>query len=460
MLPSNNKNHNLGLFKLVTIAIVSVDSVRNLPIGAQYGFTLVFLYIIAALTFFVPLAWVTLQLAAKFPTTGGSYVWIKSAFGESFGQLSLWLQWIYNIVWYPTIFTFISSTMASLLHPGLENNKLFIFSMSLGGFWFVSILHCFGLKMSSLISTTGAVIGTLFPMFLIMGLACYWLLSGLPSATALNWKTFLPNSQTLGNLSFFSNILFSLLGLDIIAAHVGNVKNSKKVFPKAIFISTSLILFTLILASLAICIIIPSENISLINGLMDLFELFFNKFHIPYAANIIGWCIVLGGFSIAASWMIGLAKILNVALNSVEVPGFLKKNNAHDAPYPILILQGFVYSILMIIYLFLPNINSSYWILSALTAQFALLYYVLLFMSARKLLRSDKSHSKRNNFLAFVLPTVACFMSLFGIIVGFIPPTNIPQSEILKYIGIMTLGFTTIFIFIVVSFFRQKKLAR
>ena len=106
MILENTRGQGLTTFKLIAIGVVSVDNLRNLPIGAQYGFSLVFFYILAAITFFIPLAWVTSQMATKFPKTGGSYLWIKSAFGESFSQLSLWLQWLYNMIWYPTIFTF------------------------------------------------------------------------------------------------------------------------------------------------------------------------------------------------------------------------------------------------------------------------------------------------------------------------------------------------------------------
>ena len=39
--------HRLGLLPLVMIAIVSVDSLRNVPIGAQYGFSLISFYLLA-----------------------------------------------------------------------------------------------------------------------------------------------------------------------------------------------------------------------------------------------------------------------------------------------------------------------------------------------------------------------------------------------------------------------------
>ena len=431
-------------YRLIAIALVSVDSLRNLPIGAQYGFSLVFFYLLAAMTFFIPLAWVTSQLAVKYPKSGGSYLWIKLAFGELFGQLSLWLQWLYNIIWYPTIFTFIATTLASLLYPQWENNKIFILFISLGFFWLLTFLHCFGAKASHFMSIFGAVVGTLIPMFFIIALAFYWLASGMPSATPLTLNSFIPTHEEWSNLSFFSNILFSLLGLDVIAVYASKVTNPEKSFPKVLAISASLILFTLILSSLSFCIIIEPQKISLINGLMDVFKMFFNTFHIPFAFHVIGWCVVVGGLGIAASWMIGLAKILNVALNSLAVPEFLKKENKKEAPYPILILQAVVYSILVFVYLMFPNIIHSYWMLSALTAQFALLYYILIFASAYKILKKSPALSLSHKILITLLPAVACLVSFFGIVVGFIPPKMIDPNETFSFILTMGIGFLTV----------------
>lgn len=429
----------LGLFPLIMIAIVSVDSLRNLPIGAQYGFSLVTFYLIAGITFFLPLAWVTAKLAAKYPNTGGSYIWIEHAFGGSIGYLSIWLQWIYNIIWYPTIFSFIASTLASLFFPDLATNKTYILLASLGFFWALSVLHTFGLRTSSWISTLGSLIGTLFPMFLIMGLALYTLLTDHHSATPFSWHALIPNEKNLHNLGFFSNILFSLLGLDIIAMHAGNVTQPQKTYPRAIIISSILILFTLTFSSLSLCIIMPSENIMIMSGLMDVFHEFFNFYHIKGAATVIGFCIVMGGIAIASSWMIGLARGLHTAICSTNAPSWMQSKNKNNMPANVLFLQAIVYSVLLGAYLLFDNVNSSYWFLSALTAQFALVYYIILFTAAIKLLRRESK-----SLLNVVLPSMACVICIIGIIVGFLPPEQIPFGSAFHYGLLMGTSFVVI----------------
>ena len=448
MHSGTNTTRCLGIFQLVMIAIVSVDSLRNIPIGAQYGLSLVTFYLFAGLAFFLPLAWVTSKLAVKFPNVGGSYLWIESAFGKSMGYLSIWLQWTYNIIWYPTIFAFISGTVASLVFPGLETNRWFILMTCAGLFWGLTYLHSFGMRASSWVSTFTAIIGTLLPMLFLIGFGCYWVLSDFPTAIPLTMHSLLPDAATLKNSAYFSNILFSLLGLEVIAMHAGNVKDPSKTYPKGLLISAVLILTTLILSSLSLCLVIPPAKLMLITGVMDVFKLFFTKYHLSYGVMIMGWCIVIGGLGIASSWMIGLARGLHVALLSTNAPAFLQQLNKHGVPLNVLCFQGVVYTLLLSAFLLLPNVNSSYWILSAMAAQFALLYYIILFSAAFTLLQSIKQ-SKWQTFFSMLLPISAGVVSVIGIAVGFLPPSNIAAGNVIAYELFMVVS---IIIFCVVPF--------
>lgn len=416
-----------SVFQLVMMAIISVDSLRNLPIAAQYGFSLVFFYIIAGISFFLPLAWITSRLAVQYPELGGSYVWVEAAFGKKWGSLSIWLLWVYNIIWYPTIFAFIANIIISACFPELVNNRWLNLGMCEILFWGVTFLQFYGIRISAFISVIGAFIGTLFPMLLLMSLATYWLAAGYPSAINFTLKEFIPHSESLKDLAYFSNFLFSLLGLEVIAVHAANVINPQKTYPRALLISAPIILFTLTFSSLALCIVIEPEKIKLLSGIMDVFQLFFMK-HFPLGTSIMGWCIVVGCLGIASSWIIGPARALQVALSSTNVSPKLYQLNKKGAPVRILVVQGLIYTLLLSAFLLFPTINSSYWLLSALTAQFALIYYILLFSAAVRLFQL-KSQNKTQTLLSFLMPICAGLISLIGIIVGFIPPSDISPEN-------------------------------
>src|SRR5689334_3795033 len=120
---SNTGKKVLGMFSLAMINVIAVDSLRSLPASAEFGFSLVFFYILAALFFFIPTALVTAELATAWPNTGGVYIWTRLAFGHKWGLMAIWLQWIYNVVWYPTILSFVAGTLAYLIDPQLAANK-------------------------------------------------------------------------------------------------------------------------------------------------------------------------------------------------------------------------------------------------------------------------------------------------------------------------------------------------
>ena len=214
----------LSVFSLVMINVIAVDNLRTLPISAELGCSLVVYYLLAALIFFIPMALVAAELATAYPSTGGLYVWVRQAFGRRVAFITIWLQWIYNITWYPTILVFIVTTMAYLFNPHLAQNRFYLLGTTVGLFWTMTLLNCFGMKISSVVSTFGALLGTLLPMIGIAILGLIWLLQGQPLAIdyPIHW---FPSQHTLGNAPLFSAVLFGLLGIEMSAIHSKEVKN-------------------------------------------------------------------------------------------------------------------------------------------------------------------------------------------------------------------------------------------
>ena len=136
----------LGFFQLVMINVIAVDSIRTLPFSAAYGYSLVFFYILAALLFFIPTALVAAELGTGWPTTGGVYVWVREAFGKKWSLVVIWLNWIYNVVWYPTIIALIAGTAAYFFDPSLSDNKLYMGGSVVVLFLLATWLNLFGMK--------------------------------------------------------------------------------------------------------------------------------------------------------------------------------------------------------------------------------------------------------------------------------------------------------------------------
>jgi len=435
----------LSVFALVMINVIAVDSLRNLTMGAEYGLALVFFYGLAALLFFIPTVLVTAELATGWPITGGSYVWIREAFGHRLGFLAIWLQWIYNVVWYPTIFAFIAGILAYLIQPDWVNNKVYMVSAVLILYWSMTLVNCLGFSIASWVSTVGAIFGTILPMLVIAALGLAWIYVGRPSQIEFSASHVLPDILNLKNLAFMTNILFGLMGMEMSAVHAGDVQDPKKNYPRALAYSTLIILATLVLASLAITIVVPGKDLNLVSGLIDAFAIFFHAFHLPFLIPVIAVLIVIGSLSGAGAWIIGPARGLWVASDDSKLPRFFSKLNRKDMPVGILLLQGLIVTVLCLLFFIMPSVKSSYWLLSNLTAQLALLYYILFFASAIRLHHSC-THVKR----AFKIPGGDVGMWLVSgtglvtcvaaIVLGFLPPTQLEVGRIAQYEIILILG--------------------
>jgi glutamate:GABA antiporter len=452
------KNHQLGVFSLVMINVIAIDSLRNLPANAANGFSLVLLYAIASVLFLIPCLLITAELATHHPKTGGVYVWMREAFGPKWGFLTIWLQWIYNVFWYPTILSFIATNIAYLINPALAHQKAFIVPMVIGMFLIATWLNARGMKLSSLVSTICAIIGTLIPMLAIIALGAGWALAGKPLATTPSLEHWLPQLHQMPNIAFLVIILFSLMGFEMSAAHAEMVKNPQRDFPRALLYSGLIVVLSMVLASLAIVMVTPSHTLNIISGLNDAFKVFLDHFHLGWLMPVIILMIIIGGFGGMAAWVIGPTKGLVVAAEDGLLPPQLSRRNLREAPSVVLGLQAILTVGLSLLFLCFKSLSTAYWILSVLTAQLALIFYICLFAAAIKLRYTGPQIPNAYRipggpFGIWIVGGIGILTCIAAIIIGFIPPADVPISNIALYETLLVLG---ILLFTLFPFMIQK----
>ena len=134
----------LGVFALGMIEVTAVLSIRNYPSMAEEGWSMIGWYILGLLVFFLPLSLVGAELATGWPKGGGVYAWVREAFGESSGFISIWSEWTENVVWFPTVLSFIAGTFAYAFSASLGNNPIYNIVVMMAVFWGVTALAFFG----------------------------------------------------------------------------------------------------------------------------------------------------------------------------------------------------------------------------------------------------------------------------------------------------------------------------
>ena len=427
------------------INVAAICSIKNWPLTAVYGFSSLFYFIVSILLFFIPVSLVSAELATGWPERGGVYVWVREAFGHRWGFLAGWLLWIENVVWYPTILSFIAGTIAFSFDPSLADNTLYMFCVIFGAFWGATLLNLLGMKMSGWISTLGVILGTIIPGVVIIGLGIAWLGAGKPSHIAFNWNTFFPDLSSPQQLALLAGVLLGFAGMEMSAVHAKDVKNPQKNFPRAILLSASIIIVLSILGTLAIAIVIPEKKISLVSGGMEAIAFFLRAYNLGWAVPIIAFMVAFGALGAMSTWTAGPSKGLLAAAQDGDFPPILHKINKHNMPIGMLVFQGIIVSILGIVFLLMPNVNSSFWILLALTSQLYLLMYSIMFAAAIRL-----RYKKPDVHRAYKIPGGKCGMwltagvgfvsSVLAIFIGFFPPDQLETGSPLFYVLFLAFG--------------------
>ncbi len=373
----------LSVFSVVMITVTSVDSIRNLPGVALFGSHLISFFLLAGFCYFLPTALVCAEMSTTYPQQGGVYNWGKETLGPSFGFVTVWYQYAENIVYYPPLISFIIATGVYPFAPHLANNNIFMLVMINVIFWSLTLVNIFGLKLSSIITNVFGMVGLIFPILLIIALGGYWVISD-PSASHISLRTasdWLPDFHQAGIGASFTAIVLSLTGVEITTAYATEVDNPQRTYPRALLLSTGLILLTLTLCSLSIAAVVPHNDSSLSEGIILAFKAFFEDLHLTFLLPVIALAIVFGTLASLNNWIIAPTKSLFVAAQDHFLPKALAKENKSKAPVPLLLLQGVIVTILSLAFILVPNVNEGMWLLNILMTQLYMAMYICVFIS-------------------------------------------------------------------------------
>ncbi len=439
------KRRVLSIFVLAMLNVSIMASLRNLPLVSEYGLSALCYFFAVALFFLIPCALVSAELATGWPKTGGVYVWVREALGDRWGFFAIWMQWVHNVAWYPVILSFVATTLAYVIDINLVQNKFYVLAVILIGFWGMTLGNYLGIKTSSWFSAIGVILGTILPGLLVISLGALWLMLGKPSHMTYSAEALLPDLSSIQNVVFLAGLFLAFAGLEVSAAHAGDVEKPKKNYPRAILLAALITFFVFMLGALAIGTVIPKEQINLVSGLMQAFEIFFNAYNIGWILPIMGVLLIIGAIAEVNAWIVGPVKGLYATTMHGNLPPQFHKLNKHGVPTNLLLVQGVIVSISSCVFLFMPSLSSSFWILTALSAQTYLMMYILMFIAAIRL-RYSKAKVERAYEVPFgkkgmwAIAGTGAAASLFAFGIAFIPPEQLDVGSLLFYESFLIIG--------------------
>ena len=433
----------LGASSIALISLAAVLTLRSMPSIAEDGWSSIAYYLLGALLFFIPLALVAAELATGWPRAGGLYAWVKEAFGERSGFLSIWFEWVEGVVWYPTVLAFVAAAAAYVVEPSLANKKVYLVVVMLAVFWVLTLLNFFGEKWIMRINNPAVIVGTLIPAVVLIVLGLYWLAAGKHLAIPFSASQLEPNLSSLNHMVFFVGVVLGYAGIEMAGFHAKETKHPGRDFPRAIFLAALLIVGVSILATLAIAFIVPPAKLSLVAGIPQAFALFFKALGIGvWATKLMSGLVALGTLALISIWLPRPSKGLYAAERTGDLPPELHYVNKRHVPVALLVFQGILGTLFALMFLFVPSINTSYWMLTALTTQILVMMYIMIFAAAIRLRYTQPDVTRAYKIPGgkigiWLVAGMGIFGSAFALIIGFVPPSGISHWPTSIYVAVM-----------------------
>jgi putative glutamate/gamma-aminobutyrate antiporter len=464
---STVKKATVSTFSMAMMTAAAVVSLRGLPMMAKEQLTL-FVYIaFATFIFLIPAALVAAELGGAFGDKGGGvYTWVKEAFGSRWGFVAIWLQWIQNVVWYPTVLAFSAAAMAYVIgRPELAKDGTAVGIFCIVAYWGATVVTLRGVGAIAKVTSWAFIAGTLAPGVVIMVLAGFWIAQGNSVAMLHPLATdaasvvsmtgghphprLFPSIMGLGDIAFLAGIILLFAGVEVHAVHANEMTQPKRQFPAAMLIASVVIILLFTMGSFAVATVLPDHEITLQDGLMKAFQQIFARFGMAWATPIVCLLLAFGGLGGVMSWISGPSRGLLWTAQEGEIPPFLAKTNKNGVQINILLVQGAIVTVLSLAYFVMADVSVAFFLLSAVTITLYLVMYMLMYAAAIRL-----RYSQPNLARGYRVPGGTAGMwaiagtgfvgVLFAFVVGFFPPSQLPVGSPALYVGLVV-GGTVVF---------------
>jgi putative glutamate/gamma-aminobutyrate antiporter len=256
---------------------------------------------------------------------------------------------------------------------------------------------------------------------------------------------FFPDLTKLDNLVLASSIFLFYAGMEMMGVHVMDVNNPSRNFPKAIIIGSLATVAIFILGTFALGLIIPAKDINLTQSLLIGFDNYFKYLHISWAGPVIAVALMFGVLASVLTWVAGPSKGIFTVGKAGYLPPFFQKTNKQGVQRNILLVQGGLVTLLSLLFVIMPSVQSFYQILSQLTILLYLIMYMLMFAAAITLRYKMKDSPRpfrlgKGNVLMWIIGTVGFAGSLLAFVLSFIPPGQIATGSGTVWYSVLIIG--------------------
>ncbi len=195
------------------------------------------------------------ELATMLPKAGGSYNYVKRAFGNYAGFVTGWFDYISNAI-APAFFCIVISEYLVILIPEWENMTTVIAMVFLLGF---TLLHATGIKSGSIVQQISSVIKVI--LFVILIIACFSY-TGIKIEPIKNSTELVDASIIISFLKSLQLVLGTYDGWNAACFFAEEDENPSKNIPKSLYFGALLVIGIYIVINMAFLYVLPVSNIA------------------------------------------------------------------------------------------------------------------------------------------------------------------------------------------------------
>jgi glutamate:GABA antiporter len=438
--PKRQLRRVMGFWDVLLFCIATVLGPRWIAAAAHNGQSSISLWIIAAALFFVPTAFIVVELSTRFPEEGGLYVWTKEAFGDFHGFIAGWSYWTYTVFYFPGLLLASAAMSAYVGGAGtawLAENRTFLLTGSFVLLVVAVWLNVIGLQVGKWLQNAGGL-GTYIPLLMILAVALIlWGRRG--SVTHFTLAGMLPH-WNWDTVNFWSQIAFAFTGLELVTTLSEEVSEPRRTLPRAIFASGALIGLMYIAGTVAILTLIPDATVDPKSGVFQAITQGSTALRMGIVGVVAALLVTVGNAGGVGSTVAGIARVpFVVGIDHYLPAAFGKIHPRWRTPYISILVQAGLSSVVLILSQFRATERTAYQLLVSAAIILYFIPFIYMYAAAIKLAwREDRGRNKS----AVLVPggklgvCVAGVLGLLtvtaGILFSLVPPGEEPNKVLFE----------------------------
>jgi amino acid transporter len=428
--PKAQLRKTMGFWDVLLFNIATVLGPRWIAAAGHNGTSSISLWVLAAVFFFVPGAFVINELSSRFPDEGGLYVWAKEAFGDFHGFVAGWTYWIYTVFYFPGLLLASASMSAYVIGEkgaALSQDRTFLLAVSLALLVVAVVLNIIGLNIGKWLQNAGGVC-TYLPLVLLVGVAALvYFKHG--SVTHFTWANMMP-SWDWDTVNFWSQIAFAFTGLELVSAMSEEVRDPRRTLPRAVFGAGAMIAFMYVVGTFAILTLVPAADLDPKSGVFHAITLGSIALKIGFLGILAALLVSVGNAGGVGSTVAGIARVpFVVGIDRYLPAAFGKIHSKWKTPYISILVQAGVSGAILLVSQINETTRGAYQFLIDAAIILYFIPFLYMFAAVIKLAkRKDRAENEHAVLVPGGLPGVwisggiGFVVVLVGIVVSLVPP--------------------------------------